>query len=127
MDSASAPPPYSIPWQLRPAIAATAIRADTDFAAYEDRASRRGLTIASTVTMSYRIPGTGDVGQGSSTGPRRVDGAPVDLDDLRKGGVGTPVVDVRERPVLLLEGEWQLNLTAKYLPDYVLAETPHGV
>jgi peptide chain release factor 3 len=57
----------------------------------------------------------------------RRDGAPVDLDDLRKGGVGMPVVDVRERPVLLLEGDWQLNLTAKYLPDYVLAETAHGV
>jgi peptide chain release factor 3 len=57
----------------------------------------------------------------------RRDGAPVDLDDLRKGHVGTPVVDVRERPVLLLEGEWQLNSAAKYLPDYVLAETAHGV
>jgi hypothetical protein len=41
--------------------------------------------------------------------------------------VGTPVVDVRERPVLLLEGDWQLSSAAKYMPDYVLAETAHGV
>ncbi len=64
MDSAATPPPYSLPWQLRPAIVATAIRADADFAGYEDRAARHGLTIASTLTVAYRIPGTGDRGQG---------------------------------------------------------------
>jgi peptide chain release factor 3 len=57
----------------------------------------------------------------------RKDGGTVDLDDVRRIGVGVVAVDVRERPVLLLEGEWQLNSATRHMPDYVLAETASGV
>ncbi len=58
---APTPPPstYSLPWQLRPVTASTGVRADTSFAKYEDAASRGGLTIASTLTATFKIPGTG--------------------------------------------------------------------
>ncbi|MBM4357272.1 MAG: peptide chain release factor 3, partial [Deltaproteobacteria bacterium] len=58
----------------------------------------------------------------------RDDGAEVDLEELRQSRVGMVVVDVRERPVILFEGDWQLRSAAKYLPPhYVLSETAHGV
>jgi hypothetical protein len=49
-----------LPWQLRPAAAATVVRSDTAFARYEDAAAKGGFTIASTLLASYKIPGTGD-------------------------------------------------------------------
>lgn len=58
------PPPYSLPWQLRPIVAASVIRSDTSFALYEDAGSHRGMTIASLLTAAYRIPGTGPTGAG---------------------------------------------------------------
>lgn len=64
--AAPKPPPYSVPWQLRPAAALTVIRSDTSFASYEDTASRGGLTIATTLLASVRIPGTGGPGEGLS-------------------------------------------------------------
>lgn len=60
----SAPPPYSIPWQLRPVVAPTVVRSDTSFASYENARGDKGLTIASLLTASYRIPGTGPAGAG---------------------------------------------------------------
>jgi peptide chain release factor 3 len=58
----------------------------------------------------------------------RTGGAAVDAEVLRKAEVGIHVVDVRGRPVLLFQSEWQLGSAPKYLPeDYVLAETAHGV
>ena len=57
----------------------------------------------------------------------RRDGARVDLEELRRTGIGLPVLDVRERPVLLFQGEWQLNSALRELPDYVFAETARGV
>jgi len=57
----------------------------------------------------------------------RKDGATVDLDVLRKARAGVPVVDVRGRPVLLFEGEWQANFVMKELPEYNFSETAHGV
>jgi peptide chain release factor 3 len=57
----------------------------------------------------------------------RRDGGTVDFDELIRVRSGIPVVDVRGRPVLLFEGEWQMNFATRYLPDYVLAETAHGV
>ncbi len=62
--SSSSPPlpaaPYSLPWQLRPATATTAIRSDTAFARYEDAKSNGGFTVASILSASYKVPGTGD-------------------------------------------------------------------
>jgi hypothetical protein len=51
--------PYSVPWQLRPIVAPTVIRAESSFAFYEDRGGAGGTTMASLVTAGYRIPGTG--------------------------------------------------------------------
>ena len=53
------PAPYSMPWQLRPIVAPTVVRAETSVALYEDAAGRGGSTVASLLTASYRIPGTG--------------------------------------------------------------------
>jgi hypothetical protein len=49
-----------LPWQLRPAAAATVVRSDTTFARYEDRNATAGLTVASTLLASFKIPGTGE-------------------------------------------------------------------
>jgi hypothetical protein len=40
------------------------VRADTNFAMYEDAAARSGFTVASTLLASFKIPGTGGAGQG---------------------------------------------------------------
>ena len=58
--SRPSPPPYSLPWQLRPAAATTVVRSDTAFAKYEDTKSNGGFTVASTLLASYKVPGTGD-------------------------------------------------------------------
>jgi hypothetical protein len=62
VEAPPAPPPaaYSLPWQLRPAAAATGIRTDTAFARYEDAKSSGGFTVASVLSASYKVPGTGD-------------------------------------------------------------------
>jgi hypothetical protein len=64
----SPPPPsspsYSLPWQLRPVVVGNVVRSDTNFARYEDTASRGGFTVASTLLASFKIPGTGGPGQG---------------------------------------------------------------
>jgi hypothetical protein len=51
----------------------------------------------------------------------------VDLSDLARLDIGTPVVDVRARPVLLFAGDWQLKSALKYLPDYDFGETARGI
>lgn len=58
------PAPYSLPWGLRPVIAPTVVRLDTSVARYEDRSAEGGLGVASLLTASYRIPGTGPQGAG---------------------------------------------------------------
>jgi peptide chain release factor 3 len=57
----------------------------------------------------------------------RKDGEPVDLEELRKARAGLPVVDVRDRPVLLFQGDWQLNSAVRELPGYTFSETARGV
>ncbi len=50
------PPPYSLPWQLRPAAAATVLRSDTAFAFYENPKSHKsGNTVASMLLGSYKL------------------------------------------------------------------------
>ncbi len=52
----AAPPPYSLPWQLRPAAPGTALRVDTSFATYTDPATHNdGSTIASMLLASYKV------------------------------------------------------------------------
>src|ERR1700744_3208683 len=54
------PPPkpaaYSLPFALRPAAAATALRLDTGFAFYEDPTSKNsGSTVAPVLPASYKV------------------------------------------------------------------------
>jgi len=50
------PPPYSLPWQLRPAAIATVLRSDTAFASYKNPTSgKSGSTIASMLLGSFKV------------------------------------------------------------------------
>ena len=49
------PAPYSVPWQLRPAMPATVVRSDTALAFYDDAASHNGSTVATTLLASYKV------------------------------------------------------------------------
>jgi len=50
------PPPYSLPFQLRPVVAATVVRSDTAFAFYRNPASdESGTTVTSTLLASYKV------------------------------------------------------------------------
>jgi len=56
LPAAVPPPPYSIPWQLRPAAIATVVRSDTTLAMYEDAVSgEAGSTVASMLLGSYKL------------------------------------------------------------------------
>lgn len=70
LSSAQPPPPppaapspaplrYSLPWQLRPVLAANVVRAETSAAFYEDSNGGGGATVVTIVTGSYKIPSTG--------------------------------------------------------------------
>src|SRR5580704_4024872 len=62
------PSPYSLPFQLRPVTAATAVRSDTSFARYENAAAQGGFAVVSELLGSFRIPGTG-AAQGTGLAP----------------------------------------------------------
>jgi len=69
VSEAPAPPPptqpeYSLPFQLRPASAATVVRSDTSFMRYEDANANGGFTVATTLLGSWKVPGTGPAGYG---------------------------------------------------------------
>ncbi|WP_437810965.1 hypothetical protein [Sorangium sp. So ce1078] len=50
------PPPYSLPFQLRPVVAVSVVRSDTAVAFYSaPRASSSGSTVASTLLFSYKV------------------------------------------------------------------------
>jgi len=51
------PPPYSLPWQLRPAAVATVVRSDTAMAFYSapDPGNESGTTIATTLLGAYKL------------------------------------------------------------------------
>jgi hypothetical protein len=50
-----APPPYSLPWQLRPAAVANVLRSDTSVAFYEDATGAAGSTTSTSVLASYKV------------------------------------------------------------------------
>jgi hypothetical protein len=50
--------PYSLPFQLRPVTAQTAIRSDTSFGTYQNTLSQNGFAVVSELSGSWRIPGT---------------------------------------------------------------------
>src|SRR5690606_35419214 len=50
------PPPYSLPFQLRPVVAGTVVRSDTALAFYESPANgESGTTVASMLLASYKL------------------------------------------------------------------------
>jgi hypothetical protein len=50
------PPPYSLPWQLRPAVVGNVVRSDTSFAFYKDAAGKEsGHSISSMFLFSYKL------------------------------------------------------------------------
>jgi hypothetical protein len=50
------PPPYSLPWQLRPAVVGNVVRSDTAFAFYKDAAGKEsGYSVASMLLFSYKL------------------------------------------------------------------------
>ncbi len=57
----------------------------------------------------------------------RKDGAKVDVHALVEARPGTVVADVRDRPVVLFSGDWQLNAAIKELPEYTFSEAARGV
>lgn len=58
------PPPVSVPFALRPVAAGNVVRWDSSFARYEDSAANPGVTMATVLTASYKIPHTGPAGAG---------------------------------------------------------------
>lgn len=53
---APAPPPYSLPWQLRPVPAVRVVRSDTSFASWGP--SNEALTVVSLLLVSYKVTPT---------------------------------------------------------------------
>lgn len=49
-----APPPYSLPWQLRPVTAATVVRLDETFAMFRNSAGDGGLTAVTSGIVSWK-------------------------------------------------------------------------
>jgi len=57
----------------------------------------------------------------------RVDGRPLDLDDLHGAIDGQVVLDVRNRAVALFDREWALKMAERDHPELKFAETASGV
>jgi peptide chain release factor 3 len=53
----------------------------------------------------------------------REDGQPVDLRAFDRERIGIPTLDVRDRPVVLFQGEWQLNSAKREFPGVIYRET----
>jgi hypothetical protein len=49
------PPPYSLAWQLRPAMVGNVIRADSSIAAYSGEGDEGGVTVATTLAATYKV------------------------------------------------------------------------
>jgi hypothetical protein len=49
------PPPYSLPWQLRPVGVATIVRSDSTVAFYDGAPGTSGSTVATTLLGSYKV------------------------------------------------------------------------
>jgi peptide chain release factor 3 len=57
----------------------------------------------------------------------RVDGVPIDPDDISGALEGLVVLDVWDRPVVLFDREWALRTAEKFHPELRFAETATGV
>jgi hypothetical protein len=54
-DAPPKPPPYSLPWQLRPVAPGNVVRSDTAFALWETPTGDSGSTVATTLLASYKV------------------------------------------------------------------------
>jgi hypothetical protein len=52
------PPPYSLPWQLRSVVPATAIRSDSSASFYDNPAGQGGSTVVTTLLACYKLTPT---------------------------------------------------------------------
>jgi hypothetical protein len=52
---AQPPAPYSLPWQLRPAMAISAVRSDTSIAFHRNPQGERGMTTVTTFLGAYQV------------------------------------------------------------------------
>lgn len=57
----------------------------------------------------------------------RQDESAIDLTALDRARIGIVALDIRNRPVVLFAGEWQLNSAKREFKDLVFAETARGV
>jgi peptide chain release factor 3 len=57
----------------------------------------------------------------------RKDGGVVKVEALETAYTGLITEDARGRWVILFDGDWAIRATEKLLPDFVMAETAHGV
>jgi hypothetical protein len=56
--AAQEPPPYSLPWLLRPATAGSVVRLDTSVGFFHDAEGRNGTTLVESVFATYRATPT---------------------------------------------------------------------
>ena len=84
--------------------------------------------------MKYRLEDEYGVGVRLEAAPwrlarwvARADGAPLDLDDLSSAVEGLPVLDVRDRMVVLFDRPWALQTAERLHPELAFAETATGV
>jgi peptide chain release factor 3 len=107
---------------------------------YRPPAGRSGELILGAVgqlqleVVKYRMASEYDVNVRIETVPQRfarwvsrTDGTPVDIQQLARAQIGLAAVDVRDRPVILFEGDWALRSAEKFHPELVFAETAVGV
>ena len=57
----------------------------------------------------------------------RKDGGVVKVEALETAYTGLITEDARGRIVILFDGDWAIRATEKLLPDFIMAETAHGV
>lgn len=99
------PPPYSLPWQLRPVVAGNVVRSDTAIAFYKNPVSKNsGTTVASMLLFSYKvIEGLAPLvrlGVVSNSPPDGVKVGMTDVDLESSTGFLSPVVGATYAPKL---------------------------
>jgi hypothetical protein len=137
------PPPYSLPWQLRPAVVGNVVRSDTTFAFFKDPVSKKsGSTVASMLLASYKVTDSFApmvrLGVVSSSPPAgKTTGPPANLPVDSKVGFLNPVLGATYalKPAKPLRLAFFLGVTLPVgsgggddaKPGAVFANSPYGV
>jgi peptide chain release factor 3 len=103
---------------------------------YRTHQSREGEAVLGAVgrlqleVVVYRLKSEYDVEVRLETMPiefarwvTKADGTPVDLGVYDRERVGVAALNIRDKPVILFAGEWQLNSAKRTFPDLVFEET----